>query len=114
MSNYFDIEDILCEDEQVEIKLEHGIYRGAQFDCSLLDGEGHSLPGQKMSVPYWMGKRILQFKGKDEISMSKINIPEMFCEEFQKALNAEALILNLRVHMPLISRTNQITTMSLH
>jgi hypothetical protein len=76
---YYDIDDILCEDQQVEVLIGRTIYKGAHFKEESHDSDEPALPGDTMHVPFWLARRMLQIS-KDQPEANKINVPEMFSE----------------------------------
>lgn len=93
---YYDIDDILCEEQQVDIHLKADIYRGGQFDAEYQSLDINLEPGHKLRLPFWLGKTMFKLPGKTN-ETSLMNVPEVYCTEFLNALNSAPLIQNLRV-----------------
>ena len=114
MSNYYDIEDILCEEQWFTIKIKQEIYHGGFLDSEFGKPDDNLQPEQKIRVPLWIAQNLYKLKIQEK-ECCQIDIPEMFSESFQKALQSDpdVKIVNLKVFCILNNnRINPITSMN--
>ncbi|CAD8102107.1 unnamed protein product [Paramecium primaurelia] len=96
---YYNIDDILCEDHLVECRLEVDLYKGSFLDKEAHTEDGNLQRGHVMKLPLWMAK-IMSEQEFDGIQLVSVEILEIFEDEFQKALDADPTIMNLKYHSP--------------
>ena len=76
---YYDIDDLLCEDLEVQIRLNAELFRGNELDPHF---PGETLPvDHKVRLPFWLAKYLSTIPVNKK-PLCDIEVPEMFCQDF--------------------------------
>jgi len=88
-SKYWDMDDVLAEEEKINVKFTHGSYQNSSLDPNLpnnIDIE----EGQTMEIPIWLAFALARTE------IVEIEIPRFYKEQFKKTLEADPNVINLR------------------
>lgn len=88
-SNYWDIDDILAEEEKLNVKFNQKSYQNSGLDINLPPKQDID-EAQTMELPIWLALALAKAKIID------IEIPRYFKENFKKTLEADPNVVNLR------------------
>ena len=88
-SNYWNIDDILAEEEKLNVKFNKGSYQNSCLDPNL-PADTDIEEGQTMELPIWLAIALARTDVID------IEVPRYFKEQFKKTLEADPSVVNLR------------------
>ncbi|WVZ94048.1 hypothetical protein U9M48_039990 [Paspalum notatum var. saurae] len=93
MSGYYDIDDILMEDEPISV-----VFQVTANGVGLLDPGAESNcveKGAKVDLPFWLAHGLLSLE-----QAVSINPPPCFTQKTRKEIQADAACVDLRVRCP--------------
>ncbi|KAL4429500.1 hypothetical protein ABPG74_001345 [Tetrahymena malaccensis] len=101
---YYDIDDILSEDEKVNVKFNEVCLGIGFLDQHQEFSDGKDIPkGTILEMPFWLGVQLAQTKSvskqsnfEEDTSVADIEIPKIFRNQFQNSLLADPTVINLR------------------
>ncbi|KAF0899667.1 hypothetical protein E2562_021366 [Oryza meyeriana var. granulata] len=93
MPGYYDIDDILMEEEPISV-----VFQVSANGVGLLDpgAERNSVEkGAKVDLPFWLAHGLLSLE-----QAVSINVPPCFTQKTQKEIQADAACVDLRIRCP--------------
>ena len=92
-NSYWDIDEILAEEEKLTVKFQTGSYQNSSLDPNLpIDSDIEV--GQTMELPIWLALPLAQGEIID------IEVPRFYKDHFKKTLEADPNVVNLRDKTP--------------
>lgn len=92
-SSYWNIDEILAEEEKLNVKFITGSYQNSSLDPNL-PIESDIEAGQTMELPIWLALPLAKAEIID------IEIPRFYKDHFKKTLEADPSVVNLRDKTP--------------
>jgi GINS complex subunit 3 len=93
MPGYYDIDDILMEEEPISV-----VFQVSANGVGLLDpgAERNSVEkGAKVDLPFWLAHGLLSLE-----QAVSINVPPCFTQKTRKEIQADAACVDLRIRCP--------------
>lgn len=92
-SSYWDIDDILAEEEKVSVRFAEASFQNSGLDSNLPPNVDIS-SGHTMELPIWLALPLAQY------SVVDIEVPRIYKEGFKNTLEADPIVVNLREKNP--------------
>jgi hypothetical protein len=103
--SYYDIDDILCEEQEIEVQLAVEVANAHTFDPQYTEEQ----EVKELHVPFWLGRVMMQFESNGQ--RGSVNNPEIYMDERLNILFSNP-IMKLRVEHYAYSRTSPNTTLN--
>ncbi|KAL4472859.1 hypothetical protein ABPG72_020593 [Tetrahymena utriculariae] len=101
---YYDIDDILSEDEKVNVKFNEICVGIGFLDQHQEFSDGKDIPkGTVLEMPFWLGVQLAQTISvskqsnfEEDTPIAVLEIPKIYRSQFQNSLLADPTVINLR------------------